>query len=577
MKRSKYIRMTQFLVVLSFLTAGIFAIVSGCSGVSGNPPWKADGGPIADGGFWPDGGNAQDGGVPTDGGTVANSIQALLANPPADQTSVTLNNVVVMSRVFNDYNHKDDLDGSLSPMRAFFVADKGTTTDANQGLLVTVDNAAVAPIVNPGDVISITARFFSSTNPPGFGQTMMKYGEQSSDTWQKTDTATPPAPKVVTAAQAASEDYEGVLVTVTGGSVTEVNAQYNNVTIDGLVSMDDHILRSIPDGGSTSFNACVGQTVTSATGFGYFSYSARYLLARTVGDLVVTGSCAAVDGGVVDCGDGGMADHLLLSELRVRGGGSGNVGEFIEIHNPTGSAIDLTDYYIWNSTNRDISSCSGANACNAPGANAQFHWMVPLASFRSGFSINSSDFIVRFPAGSSIGANEYQTIAVDGQVSFCNTYGKAPTYDITKTGTCTLDGGVIQAMISDPFGTTTVGSARGLSNAGEEVILFKWSGSDNDPVKDVDYVIWGDKCETSTRSGASLNDGGITYTDDVACASQEVIKSDSHGYDNSFQRACLNEGNEVRAGSNGVTSNDETSEDLSRTWKEGVPTPGAAR
>src|SRR5512142_1880754 len=72
--------------------------------------------------------------------------------------------------------------------------------------------------------------------------------------------------------------------------------------------------------------------------------------------------------------------HLLLSEVALQPGGH----EFIEIDNPPAAAVDLTHYYL---------------------ADTSAYYKLPAGAPNLG----SSDFIVRFPAGSTIAAHSVIT------------------------------------------------------------------------------------------------------------------------------------------------------------------------
>ena len=62
------------------------------------------------------------------------------------------------------------------------------------------------------------------------------------------------------------------------------------------------------------------------------------------------------------------ANHLLLSEVKV----APSTTEFSEIFNPTDSTVDLSNYFLWNATNRQT---AGA-CCDSPGAPSTFHWKL---------------------------------------------------------------------------------------------------------------------------------------------------------------------------------------------------------
>jgi uncharacterized repeat protein (TIGR01451 family) len=131
--------------------------------------------------------------------------------------------------------------------------------------------------------------------------------------------------------------------------------------------------------------------------------------------------------------------------------------------------------------------------------------------------------------------------------------------------------------------TGSINGQGGLTNAGEVVILYYWDGQ-TDLVTDLDYVLWGDKDEAVDKTGVSIDgpdaDGTTSsYLADTAISAQDIVGtgSDPHTSGNSAQREDLSEGAEVQTGGNGADGHDETSEDLSNTWSEDVPTPGAAK
>jgi hypothetical protein len=68
-----------------------------------------------------------------------------------------------------------------------------------------------------------------------------------------------------------------------------------------------------------------------------------------------------------------------------------------------------------------------------------------------------------------------------------------------------------------------------------------------------------------------------TYLADTAIGAQDIVGTGSapHASGKSAQRDDLTEGAELKTGGNGADGHDETSEDLSNTWSEDTPTPGA--
>ena len=235
-------------------------------------------------------------------------------------------------------------------------------------------------------------------------------------------------------------------------------------------------------------------------------------------------------------------DHLLVTELVV----TPTDGEFIEIYNPTSNAIDLSDYYI-------------TDATYAPGF--AFYYNIVIGANAGGGS--SFDFHARFPQGAMIQPNEAQTIAMNG-TAFVTTYGIQPTYELFNTDPAIPD--LREALPG------SINNQGGLTNAGEVVILYYWDGQ-TDLVSDVDYVVWGDKDEAVDKTGVTI--GGSTYLDDTPIGQQiSVSSSDPHGIGESVQRLTTEESGEITSNGNGITGNNETSENLASSFQTGSPSPG---
>ncbi len=237
-------------------------------------------------------------------------------------------------------------------------------------------------------------------------------------------------------------------------------------------------------------------------------------------------------------------DHLVLCEAAL----TPTEDEFLEIANPTESTVALDDYYL--SDDEDYALLPGAfGAGPAP-------------------SIGSSDFIVRFPEGASIGPGEIQVIAFDG-AAFAANFGFAPDYEIRGT-----DAGVPDMIATD------LGSSAGLTNSGENAVLFFWDGA-ADLVADVDMVHLGTPSSTNdigdktglAVDGPDAGTGTSTYLPDAVTMPQQA---GDPGFELSTKRLLLETGNESTGGGNGITGDDETSEDIATTWDSsfGAPNPG---
>ena len=245
--------------------------------------------------------------------------------------------------------------------------------------------------------------------------------------------------------------------------------------------------------------------------------------------------------------------ELLLTELVV----NPTDAEFIEIHNPGGSTVDLSNVYLTDAT--------------FAGGGTYYYNIVTGTNAGGG---DFTDFHARFPDGASIGAGEYQTVALAGSDGFFTELGVQPTYELFE------DGGAADAV--PDMREALVGSINGqggLTNGGEVAVLYHWDGV-SDLVTDLDYVLWGDTNEAVDKTGVAIDgpDAGTdttTYLDDTAIASQAIVDT-GHAAGSSFQRIDLDEGTEATTGGNGALGHDEMSEDLGQTWDIAAPTPGAA-
>ena len=198
-------------------------------------------------------------------------------------------------------------------------------------------------------------------------------------------------------------------------------------------------------------------------------------------------------------------DHILISEIVI----SPTDGEYIKITNPTNNTVDLTDYYLTDATDTSTSS---------------FYYNLPSGNnFHSG---SSSDFTARFPAGYSINSGESVIIAID-ETRYNNEYGEMPDLAIKSDFLNAVDG------------INSIGLAPTyLDNFSETIVLFYWDGT-SDIVKDVDYILWGDKKCAVDKTGIS------TYLNDTPIDQQEFAPYHVEG--KKLQRIS-NEGSETSSG-----------------------------
>ncbi|MGH7493212.1 MAG: T9SS type A sorting domain-containing protein [bacterium] len=249
-------------------------------------------------------------------------------------------------------------------------------------------------------------------------------------------------------------------------------------------------------------------------------------------------------------------DHLLITEFAIEP----TVGEFVEIYNPTDASIDLSNYFLTDAT--------------FPGGNQYYYNTVTgLTAVGGGGGGTFADFNARFPAGATIGPNEFQTIALNGSANFTTTYGVPPTYELYEDGSAA---DAIPDMLEATTGS--INRQGGLSNDGEVLVLFYWDGQ-SDLVQDVDYAVWGDKVEAVSKTGVSIDGPDAdttpsTYLTDTAIPQQFVVNADNdtdanpHDLGSTAQRKLDVEDIETWTGGNGLTGHDETSENTS--WKGGI-------
>jgi hypothetical protein len=467
---------------------------------------------------------------------------------------------VGMSSVFPDGDDAVILDGGARvPRQAFYLSEKNLTTTTPHSGIEVVSTLAVAPSVTVGDDLVVVGEYYENFN----NSTLRLTASCGSVT--RVGAATVPQPAVVTLAQvgqsggspgcppsgaawvegANAEDYEGVLVRVQNGSVSAGRDAFG---VFELASTGDRLQVSSSFGLTVS--PAVGGSVVSVTGFGHFSFCRRKLRPRSDAEVNITASSV--------CGAAARTNHLVVTEVGV----TPTPGEFVEIWNPTASAISLTNVHLYNAT---FQAGDGGTSCSYP---------LAVSGGACGTAFN--DFNLRFPTGASIAPGEFQTIALTGAANYCGFHSctaSRPTYEVAGLGQ--PDDPLVANMLGDFDNRAVVfvapdgGSGQGLlANGGEEVVLYSWDGLSS-TVQDVDYVLWG----TSTQYRTDKT-GLPGYLADTPIASQRAVGGTASA-STSYQRLCTNEGGERRTGGNGLTGHDETSEDLDVTWVLQTPTPRA--
>ena len=245
------------------------------------------------------------------------------------------------------------------------------------------------------------------------------------------------------------------------------------------------------------------------------------------------------------------ADHLLISEVA----SLPNSMEFVEIYNPTGSDVDISDYYLA----LMISTDEGKRYFDITDGT---------------YSPQGKAYLAKFPDGSSISAGDAAVVAVYG-TAFEGETGITPDFEIYQDGSNDIDN-----MVDPGPGWIHDSTAGQMRDDYGTVVLFHWDGA-SDLVDDVDIFLYGDESTAIhvVKTGVSKDgpDGDTdtsTYLDDTPAANQEFLDAPLTE-DSSYQRPNGDEGDEPSSSGNGITGHDETGEPLLTTWQSDIePTPG---
>ena len=219
------------------------------------------------------------------------------------------------------------------------------------------------------------------------------------------------------------------------------------------------------------------------------------------------------------------AAHLLLTEVSV----TPTPHEYIEIHNPTASAVDLSKYYL---TDAWFGSLF-----------VESYHLLPTGTF----SITTNDFCVQFPVGASIAAGGTLVIALYG-AGVDSSFGAGTVdYEVTSSSAAIPDMVNVGANVP-PIGP----GATTLTNGSEFVMLFYWDGA-SDNVCDIDYVTWGTSSSTSRvdKTGLAVDgpDGdaiATPYFADMPIVAQSAVTAPGGG--SSVTRITGTEGAELEPG-----------------------------
>ena len=182
------------------------------------------------------------------------------------------------------------------------------------------------------------------------------------------------------------------------------------------------------------------------------------------------------------------ADHLIISEVLVKTQApvATNGSPFIEIVNPTATAMAMDDVYL-------------TNGAAAP---ATYYYNIalldPAASNPGGGTAGA--FHARFPAGYSLAAGGSIAISLNGSTEYMAAYGRNPDFELFEDGAAPdgvpeMRGGLPRF---DQRRSGRSGNMPALADAASSLVLYSWDGTTN-LVQDLDYLIWGTDNSRSHR------------------------------------------------------------------------------
>jgi len=223
------------------------------------------------------------------------------------------------------------------------------------------------------------------------------------------------------------------------------------------------------------------------------------------------------------------ADHLLITEVVLQP----SPGEYVLITNPTGSTVELGNYYLTDATDT-----------------TQGKYYYNLPSGVDYWSGSSTDFIARFP-DTSLVAGASLIVGMGRKTDYETTYGSSPDLALKED------------LLNAVSGQSTIGVSPNvkLENTAESLILFTWDGVAA-TVKDVEILVWG--TDQTTAAAYAIDKTGVAgYLPDTPIDQQSFMPTHADGY-----KLIRNgdEGTETTTVGNGITGHDETSEDLADTW-----------
>ncbi len=218
------------------------------------------------------------------------------------------------------------------------------------------------------------------------------------------------------------------------------------------------------------------------------------------------------------------ADHLLLSRIVTQP----NSAESISIINPTASDINLGNYYL----------------CD----DEEYYKMQTDGDLSPSHIANG--FTAKFP---DINITAGDTLHLVFNENYADFYGISFTPNLFLYGTETNS---MRETESGSFG----GSDNKINDDAEMIILFYWDGIAANPIKDVDYFLWGNVQNAINKSGIS------GYNADTAVESQTYFENSTSEFQ-AYSRKDFTESGELTSNGNGITGHDETSENFTTSWE----------
>ena len=253
-----------------------------------------------------------------------------------------------------------------------------------------------------------------------------------------------------------------------------------------------------------------------------------------------------------------LADHLLISEVAYDTSTNPELGEFVEVFNPTDNDVVLNDgteaWYLSDDEDAYWEAAAGTPVSNS-----------------------ASDWCYRFPEGTVLPARSFAVVARDADAFLTEFFGGPANYDdfADQPGSPQLFEAAQDTDAFTDMEPAGSGSTMSLTNGGEGVVLFWWDGA-SDLVQDGDYLAWG-SATLIDKTGVSFEGVDADPTASTYLADAATVTTPWASAPDSLQRTAGIEPGETASGGNGLGGHDETSEDLASSFAAGAATPGRWR